>query len=147
MYRWNWSLAIVIAMVAAGVLAGNVTSTSAARGGDGRCACPGCGTVCCPRVERGSEKKHCWEVECEEICVPAIRWPWLPCCEPLKCGYTRTVRKLKKVEYECPVCKYTWESSQPTCQQPAVEKAEAAAASQRRGYVAAPLLQRLPLDD
>ena len=23
-------------------------------------------------------EKHCWEVECEEVCIPAVRFPWEP---------------------------------------------------------------------
>ncbi len=79
-----------------------------------RCGCPQCGEPCVPKVEQVQEKKHCWKVECETICIPAIRLPWAWCEEPLKCGRTKTVRKLKKVEYECPSCKYTW-SAQSAC--------------------------------
>jgi len=70
--------------------------------------CPRCDKVCCPTPEMIKEKKHCWQVECKEICIPAIKGPFAPCCEAPKCGHVRTVKVLKKVEYECEHCGYKW---------------------------------------
>lgn len=69
--------------------------------------CPRCHAYCQLTVTPDKEEKTCWEIECEEICIPAIRFPWEKCCEP-KCGTVISVRRLKKVTYECPTCKYEW---------------------------------------
>lgn len=71
--------------------------------------CPQCGAVCQPIREDGKEKKHCWKVECEHICIPPVRFPWVGCEVPLHCGRVKAVRRLKKEEYECPTCKIKWE--------------------------------------
>jgi hypothetical protein len=65
----------------------------------GGCACPDCGCalngnacghgsrcarcchgrdVCCATVEEVTEEKSCWNVKCEKVCIPAVRWPWEP---------------------------------------------------------------------
>lgn len=78
--------------------------------------CPNCHhSVCHPVPEMTKEKQHCWKVECKEICIPAIKWPWSPCCEPPRCGKVKMVKVLKKVEYECERCGYKWEISSPNC--------------------------------
>ncbi len=69
--------------------------------------CPSCHQYCQLTVTPDVEEKNCWEIECEEICIPAVRFPWEKCCEP-KCGTVITVKRLKKVTYECPTCKYEW---------------------------------------
>jgi len=75
-----------------------------------------CGTSCCEsqgcktcrlHVETLKVKKHCFHVECKEICIPPVRFPWQKCCE-LKCGKIKTVRVLKKNEYTCEKCGYKW---------------------------------------
>jgi hypothetical protein len=72
--------------------------------GCSECAeCPNCKL----KVEKAKVKKYCWEVECKPICVPKVRLPWQSCCEPL-CAEGRNIHVLKKVEYECEECKYTW---------------------------------------
>ncbi len=81
----------------------------------GRC-CPTCGhAVCCPQPELVKEQRYCWRVECKTICVPAIRWPWQHCCEPPACGRIKTVKVLKKVEYECQRCGYKWAAGSVVC--------------------------------
>jgi len=72
-------------------------------------SCPDCGCKTC-RVERETikEKKHCWEIECKDVCIPKFKWPWEDCCCLPECGRVRTVKKLKKVEYECEKCGYKW---------------------------------------
>jgi hypothetical protein len=85
-----------------------VPAAATLAGGQGH-ACPECGCAICRPVETMlKEKKHCWEVECKQICVPAARWPWEKCCEP-RCGKVKTVKVLKKVEFECEKCGYKWE--------------------------------------
>ena len=86
-------------------------------------ACPQC--HCEVTTEEGKVKKHCYEVECEQICIPRVRIPWhllgqafsnrSKCdtcntgdCSQKPCGEVRTIRVLKKKEYECKVCKYKW---------------------------------------
>jgi len=62
--------------------------------GDAGCAVPvhragysgHCGgrDVCCATIEEVTEEKSCWNVKCEKVCVPAIRFPWEPGGSPLK---------------------------------------------------------------
>jgi hypothetical protein len=87
--------------------------------------CPRC-HCCVPSVDVEKIKEHCWEIECEPICIPHVTFPWerkhcsAPCgeisCPPAKGAKVRNVRVLKLVEYECKVCKYTWK---PACLPPA----------------------------
>lgn len=78
--------------------------------------CPDCGhAVCVPSIEKVKEKKHCWRIECEQICIPHIRWPWQSCCEPPKCGRVRNVKVLKEVEYECEACGCKWDVQRVDC--------------------------------
>lgn len=74
--------------------------------------CPHCGHhQPCPAVPVTiKEKKHCWQVVCENICIPAIRWPWEDCCTPPRCGKVKTIKVLKKIEYECEKCGYEWQA-------------------------------------
>ena len=70
--------------------------------------CPDCGSaVCQPRLEQKREKKSTFDVECKEVCVPKFRWPW-QMCRPPQCGYVKMVRVLRKVDYECTKCGYSW---------------------------------------
>lgn len=78
-------------------------------GHDGcRLCCPGCGEKVC-RTYSKMEKvsKSCFELECEEVCIPRVRMPWHRCCEVLP-GKVRTVVRLKEREYECEKCGYEW---------------------------------------
>lgn len=87
----------------------------------GETVCDMCGDkVCVTYAEPGTVEKHCWQVECEEVCIPAIRWPWrcwgdkdrcdsgecVAGCAPTACGRVRVVHRLRKETYECDVCKY-----------------------------------------
>ncbi|MEM7476813.1 MAG: hypothetical protein AAF483_17655 [Planctomycetota bacterium] len=103
---------------------------------DGNCkksCCPKCKTPCVLKVEQGTEEKHCWKIEEKVVCIPRVtfswQWPWekkskgcssgcdtdcdgsccTPNCPPPKLARSRTVKTLVKHEYECPVCKYSWE--------------------------------------
>lgn len=85
-----------------------LTVTKAATAGDG-CCCPDCGEkVCSFKWEEKDVKKHCYCVECKDICIPKFRWPWECCSEP-KCGRVKTVNVLKKINYKCKACGYKWE--------------------------------------
>lgn len=77
--------------------------------------CPQCASkVCVPIPEKGKENRYCWKVEYKDICIPKFRWPWQMCCAP-ECGKVRTVKVLKKVEYECEHCGYQWEIKTVGC--------------------------------
>lgn len=78
--------------------------------------CPHCEhRACAPTPTTIVEKKHCWEVECKDICVPKFKWPWEKCDSPPPCGRVKTVKELKKVEYECEKCGYKWEAPPRNC--------------------------------
>ena len=75
--------------------------------GDG---CPSCGhKKCQPEPVTLKVKKHCYYYTDKPICIPSVKGPFQPCCEPPKCGWVRKVRLLKKDEYECEKCGYKWE--------------------------------------
>lgn len=70
--------------------------------------------TCCPEVKCVPVTRHCFEVECEEICVPGVTF-YLnrllhrckgkgDCCCADFCpnpGKVKCVKTFKKVEYEC----------------------------------------------
>jgi hypothetical protein len=104
-------LALAATGITLAVLLGTCISSATAFGGlhgHGHC-CPQCDAICVPVPEVQKEKHHCFEVECKTICIPAIKWPWQSCCEPPRCGKVKTVKVLKRVEYECEHCGYKWE--------------------------------------
>ena len=87
--------------------------------------CEPCSYTCCPEVKTVKVKKYCWEVECKPVCIPKVNCPLFsffrkdncdPCTEldacgrPLSslCAEVRTVKKLKKVDYECEKCVVEW---------------------------------------
>lgn len=71
--------------------------------------CPECGCkTCVPTPETKKVKKHCWEVDCKDVCIPKFKWPWEPCCSEPRCGRVRSVKVLIKKEYECEECGYKW---------------------------------------
>jgi hypothetical protein len=85
------------------------TGTLALAGRHGGDCCPDCGhKVCQPKQETIKEKKSCWDVVCKDICIPKAKWPWESCCQP-QCARVKTVKVLKKVEYECEKCRTKWE--------------------------------------
>ncbi len=88
-------------------------------------ACAPCHYTCCPELKTVKVKKHCWETECEPVCIPRVQCPLFnffrktdcdPCTEILfngrslngRCADVRVVKKLKKVSYECEKCVVEW---------------------------------------
>lgn len=63
--------------------------------------------ICCPQLETKTIEKSSFEIECKDICIPAVRFPWSKCCEP-RCGRVRTVRVLKKKTIKLEQCGYEW---------------------------------------
>jgi len=123
-------------LVAIALMLGITSSTATAADSCGSCRpgrvqCPRCSTPCQAKVTKGTESKRCWGVECKKICIPRVTFPWQTCkkshcqscstcdsgngcdhcadCPKPRCGRTRYVRVLMKHEYECPVCKYSFE--------------------------------------
>ena len=88
--------------------------------------CPNCHNTCTLSVEKGTVKRECYEVECKQICIPRVTFPWQKktccsacggkgcrdgksgCCAAHTCAKAKSVRVLKKYEYECPACKFHW---------------------------------------
>ena len=72
-----------------------------------------CGTKACSKV-KCEKTKSCYNVGCKDICIPKVTFPWQKCCTP-QCGKVISVRELKKVEYKCPSCEYTWKVVSTGC--------------------------------
>ena len=88
--------------------------------------CPNCHNTCTLSVEKGKVTRECYDVECKQICIPRVTFPWQKkaccggcggkgcgdckegCCAARTCAKAKTVRVLKKYEYECSHCKYQW---------------------------------------
>ena len=100
------------------VLLGSIAllSTDAASANDCCCRvqCPCCKHICKLSIEESADTKHCWQIECKPICIPHVTFPWQSCCSP-KCATLKYVRTLKRVEYECPACKYEWTAEPRPC--------------------------------
>ncbi len=123
---------LVFASCTALVMAGRSAPAGQRCAGPCQTTCPNCHNCCVLKAECGKEEKSCWEVECEEICIPCVVLPWQKwlakhhgkgSCQSCTSGCNacstvnngarvKTVRKLKKKTYECPKCKYKWE---PAC--------------------------------
>jgi hypothetical protein len=69
--------------------------------------CQSCGGACALKVEQIEEDEICYDVECEEVCIPAVRFPWESCRTP-KCGRVRVVAKLREDKTKKTRCKYEW---------------------------------------
>jgi len=62
---------------------------------------------CHVSVEQKEVDVKCFDVECEAICIPPLRFPWE--CGPLKkCGKVRIVKKLTTDKKKKCVCEYDW---------------------------------------
>lgn len=78
--------------------------------------CSRCGEkVCVTFVSPAAHTESCYEVECDEVCVPAMRFPWHrgkkaecgDCVSDARpgCGKVRGVGKLKEVVSKCDTCR------------------------------------------
>lgn len=96
----------------------------------GEVCCPDCGKACEAIPITTTVKKHCYKIEYKQICIPGLCIPsfsWFSkkCCESgscgspscstcttrpctPRCGRVKTIKVLKKVEYECKSCGYEW---------------------------------------
>ncbi len=76
--------------------------------------CQSCGGTCVLKAEQVEEDETCYDVECKEVCIPAVRFPWETCRTP-KCGRVRLVTKLKEDKRKTTTCKYEWVLTCPRC--------------------------------
>ena len=76
--------------------------------------CFECGRFCRLTTEPTTEKETCYDVECTEVCIPAVRFPWQSCCTP-RCGRVRLVQRLKTESRKKPACHYEWQPLCPAC--------------------------------
>lgn len=81
--------------------------------------------VCRTVPEIKKVEKYCWEVECREICIPKVRFPWQK-FQPPACGRVRVVKTYKKQTREVEEPGYKWEiearaclACSPACEHPA----------------------------
>ncbi|WDQ16194.1 hypothetical protein [Rhodopirellula sp. P2] len=82
-----------------------VFSSTASAFGPACCFCQA--GRCNVEVEKEEVDVTCFDVECETICIPPLRFPWE--CGPLKkCGKVRTVKKLVTDKKKKTVCTYDW---------------------------------------
>ena len=123
----------LLVFCAAALTAGNCVQGSQRCHGHCRAICPNCDRCCTFNAECGKEEKECYEVECVEICIPRVVFPWQ---KQRSCGHggcdscdggcgkcsrvnngarVKTVKKLKKKTYECPACKYEWTPARYGC--------------------------------
>jgi hypothetical protein len=87
--------------------------------------CCRCGKkICVLSVSREQKEVTCFEVECQEICIPGIKLPWDK-CGPRRWGGVKTIRVLTEESQDTEVCQYDWSlktvcsscSQQHDCQQ------------------------------
>jgi len=97
-------------------------ANSALAGEFGCPCCQSCGGACALTARQVEEDEACYDVECKEVCIPAVRFPWERCRTP-KCGRVRLVAKLKEDKTKKTTCKYEWVLTCTRCGQPAaIEK-------------------------
>lgn len=70
--------------------------------------CSSCGKTCSPEIKETETAHNCYADKCNDVCIPAVRFPWESCCDPLRCGKVRSVKVLTKWEYKCPDCEVQW---------------------------------------
>ncbi len=70
-----------------------------------------CVEGCCPECKMEDNEKSCFCVECEKICIPAVKFPWENCCIA-KPGKVKVVRRVAKKDYTCGQ-KKVWEWPKP----------------------------------
>ncbi len=94
--------------LALGLLSGLLLSLiSATASAVGPCCCFCQAGQCSLKVEREDVDVKVFDVECETICIPPIRFPWQ--CGPIKrCGRVRVIKNLVTDKVQKPVCVYEW---------------------------------------
>jgi len=117
--RLNIRIATLAAMIIAVMTSHQLHSEehSTVAQGDGtsqEVSCPCCHHVCKLSTESVQQKKSCWKIAREPICIPRVRFPWQTCDTPL-CAKIRYVNVLKKHEYECERCHYKWSPLCASC--------------------------------
>jgi len=69
--------------------------------------CGPCKVTCKGSVEPGTISRHYWDVECDYVCIPPVRFPWMKCCD-LPCPKIRQIHVMKKHKYKINVCNFHW---------------------------------------
>ncbi|WP_417748521.1 hypothetical protein [Rosistilla oblonga] len=101
-------------LIIGAMLFGGLTTiqfTGTARAANCQCGLCADDCACCTlKVDKVDEKKTAWEVECKQVCIPKVVFPWQKRCNPCanNGACVRTVRVLKKKEYKCPKLEFTW---------------------------------------
>ena len=67
---------------------------------------------CDLKTKRVEVDKTVFKVEQKEVCVPAVRLPWMKCCPPTK-SRVRTVNVLKTDKVKVKTCEYKWNVKEP----------------------------------
>ncbi|MCA9267220.1 MAG: hypothetical protein KDA41_02055 [Planctomycetales bacterium] len=121
MVRINWTSFAACLFVAVAARAGEGL-------GHGHCE------HCTPVVQSKTVEKHCWEVRCKEVCIPAVTFPWEVghgkkgegvCCWGGRCGKVRTVHHLWQHKYKCEECKCEWNVDGGKCGKAPLTEADA----------------------
>lgn len=69
--------------------------------------CQPCKVTCKGGVEKETISRHCWDVECDYVCIPPVKFPWMKCCE-LPCPKIRKIHVMKRRDYKIDICKFHW---------------------------------------
>lgn len=128
--------ASIFCLLTGPLIAGADCGCEKATGCSNHC-CEPCMLVCSAEASTVKVKKHGWELECEHVCIPKVHCPLFSlfgcgsaapaCCHKCgestcngncsanggcnqfgACGRIRTIRKLKKEEYEVEKCVVEW---------------------------------------
>ncbi len=70
--------------------------------------CPLPDKTCVLSSEPTEVKKSCYRVECRDVCIPSIRFPWQKCVDSPRCGKVIRVKVLVDDSRSCPDCKHDW---------------------------------------
>lgn len=96
---------LTLAILATGLIAAIATGEHCSQP-----CCPDCGhKMSVPEAATIKTKKFHCEVECKDVCIPAVKNPFNRSCGPACYGRVRTVKVLKKIEYECEQRGYKWQ--------------------------------------
>lgn len=101
----KWSM-----MLSALLLVSGMAEMTEAKEGLYKC-CKSCGKkICQAELKTKKVKEKYYDVECVDVCIPGIRFPWSKkdCCEAPKCGRVRTIQRLVVKEREVEKCVWEW---------------------------------------